>query len=92
MRTVAILASAGLLLATGAAMATEVPTDSGRIMGMNAQTGAITLDDGHHYVISNPTLLKGVAPGEHVIVTENPNRTIGFQEDTSQYDGSGQND
>ncbi|MCX5493198.1 hypothetical protein OSH11_00625 [Kaistia dalseonensis] len=93
MKTIAILVPAAAFLLSGAAaFADEYQTDAGRIMGMNAQTGAIQLDDGHSYTISNPVLLNGVNPGEHVIVTVSPSHTVGFQEDTGQFDGSGQQD
>lgn len=92
MRKFALILPAAIVLATAtSALAADYTTDSGRITSMNPQTGAIGLDNGHHYVIPNPGMLKGIMPGEHVVVTVSPNHSIGFEEDPTQFDGSGEN-
>ncbi|BCP55914.1 hypothetical protein K32_45310 [Kaistia sp. 32K] len=83
-----ILALSGLILTTGSALAAD--TFGGVVARTNPMTGEVTLLGGSTFQVSEPMLLHGVAPGEHVIVTVNPNNTVGIQEDSS-YAGAGDN-
>ncbi|MBB3930874.1 hypothetical protein GGR25_001913 [Kaistia hirudinis] len=86
MKAIAILAPAALLMAAAPAFAVDF--DSGRVTGMNQQTGQIALDNGHQYTVENPSQLIGVRPGEQVNVTFEGKKAIGFSEDPSQFDSS----
>lgn len=80
-----LLALSGLVLATGTAIAAD--SIDGVVARANPMTGEVTLLGGHTFQVTEPTLLHGLAPGEHVIVTLNDNNTVGIQEDSS-YAGS----
>jgi hypothetical protein len=86
MKRTLLLAFAGLALSTGAASAAD--TYNGVVARANPMTGEVMLLGGTTFQVSEPVLLHGVAPGEHVIVTVNPNNTVGIQEDSS-YAGAG---
>lgn len=77
---------AGLLLVSGTALAGE--TMSGVVARANPNTGELSIVGGGTVQVSEPLLLRNLAPGEHVIVTRNNNGTIGVQEDSS-YAGAG---
>lgn len=81
-----LLPFAGLLLVSGTALAAE--TMSGVVARANPDTGELTIVGGGTVQVSEPLLLRNLAPGEHVIVTRNNNGTIGVQEDSS-YAGAG---
>jgi hypothetical protein len=87
MKRTLLLAFAGLALSTGAASAAD--TYNGVVARANPMTGEVMLLGGTTFQVSEPVLLHGVAPGEHVIVTVNPNNTVGIQEDSS-YAGAGE--
>ncbi len=87
MKRTLLLAFAGLVLSAGAALAAD--TYNGVVARADPMTGEVTLLGGQTFMVSEPILLHGVAPGEHVIVTVNPfNNSVGIQEDSS-YSGSG---
>ncbi|WP_084640190.1 hypothetical protein [Kaistia adipata] len=86
MKHTLMLASVGLVLSAGAALAAD--TYNGVVARANPMTGEVMLLGGATFVVSEPSLLHGVAPGEHVIVTVSPNNTVGIQEDSS-YAGAG---
>lgn len=86
MRKLAILLPfAAILATTGAALAVDV--DAGQVSGMNPATGALSLTDGRSFHISNPVLLNGLIPGEHVIVTINDDHTVGLAVDNNYLEG-----
>lgn len=80
------LSLAGLLLVSGTAFAAE--TMSGVVARADPYTGELSIVGGGTVMVSEPLLLRNLAPGEHVIVTRNNNGTIGIQEDSS-YAGAG---
>lgn len=79
---------AGLLFVSGTALAAE--TIDGVVARANPNTGELSLVGGGTFQVTEPILLRNLAPGEHVIVTRNNNNTIGVQKDNS-YAGSGAN-
>jgi hypothetical protein len=81
-----LLALSGLVLTTGSALAADVY--NGVVARADPMTGEVTLLGGSTFQVSEPVLLHGLAPGEHVIVTVNENNTVGIQEDSS-YSGAG---
>ncbi|WP_018182314.1 hypothetical protein [Kaistia granuli] len=83
-----ILPLAGLLVG-GPALAAE--TIGGVVSHADPAMGTITIVGSGTYRVSQPLLLRNLAPGEHVIITKNDNGTIGLQEDSNFSDGSGQN-
>lgn len=89
MRKLALISSLAIVIGSaGAAYAVDV--DGGAVRSIDAGSGSVTLMDGRTFRISNPSLLTGVIPGEKVIITVNDDKTVGFQEDSSQWDGGGQ--
>lgn len=76
-----------VLGSAGSALAVNV--DAGTLTRMDTATGEVTMADGQTYKISNPSLLYGLIPGEKIIVTINDDKTVGLQEDSSQFDGDG---
>jgi hypothetical protein len=87
MKRTLLLAFAGLALTAGSALAAD--TYNGVVARADPMTGEVTLLGGSTFQVSEPVLLHGMAPGEHVIVTVNPNNTVGIQEDSS-YAGAGE--
>ncbi|WP_029077157.1 hypothetical protein [Kaistia adipata] len=87
-KLVFLLPLAGLLVG-GPALAAD--TVGGVVAHTDLSMGTITIVGGGTYRVSEPRLLRNVAPGEHVIITKNDNNTIGLQEDSNFSDGSGQN-
>ena len=87
MKRTLLLAFAGFALSMGSALAAE--SYNGVVARADPMTGEVTLLGGATFQVSQPLLLHGVAPGEHVIVTINPNNTVGIQEDSS-YAGAGE--
>ncbi|MCX5567721.1 MULTISPECIES: hypothetical protein [Kaistia] len=81
-----LLPLAGLLLASGTALAAE--TMNGVVARADPYTGELVLLGGANIQVSDPSVLRHLAPGEHVIITRNDNDTIGVQVDSS-YSGSG---
>jgi len=79
---------AGLLLVSGAAIAAE--TMSGVVARADPNTGELALVGGGTFQVTEPMVLRGMAPGDHVIVTLNNNNTVGVHEDTD-YAGSTSN-
>lgn len=77
-----------VLGSAGSALAVDV--DAGTLTKMNPATGEVTMTNGHTYKVSNPVLLNGLIPGEKIIITVNDDKTVGLQEDSSQWDGSSQ--
>lgn len=86
MKRTLLLAIAGLALTAGAASAAD--SYNGVVARADPMTGEVMLLGGATFQVSEPILLHGLGPGEHVIVTVNDNQTVGIQEDTS-YAGSG---
>ncbi|MFI5408344.1 hypothetical protein [Kaistia sp. UC242_56] len=80
------LSFAGLLLVSGTALAAE--TLNGVVARADPNTGELEIVGGGRVQVTDPRLLRNLAPGEHVIVTRNNNGTIGVQEDSS-YAGAG---
>lgn len=81
-----LLPFAGLLLVSGTALAGE--TMSGVVARADPNSGELTIVGGGTVQVTQPLLLRNLAPGEHVIITQNNNGTIGVQEDSS-YAGAG---
>jgi hypothetical protein len=77
---------AGFILASGSALAGE--SMNGVVARADPNTGELSIVGGGTVQVSEPLLLRNLAPGEHVIVTRNDNGTIGVQEDSS-YAGAG---
>lgn len=89
MRKLVLISSMAILVGSaGAAFAVDV--DGGAVRSIDSGSGSVTLMDGRSFKISNPSLLSGVIPGEKVIITVNDDKTVGFSEDSSQWDGGGQ--
>ncbi|ODT14073.1 MAG: hypothetical protein ABS35_35930 [Kaistia sp. SCN 65-12] len=86
-KLVFILPLAGLLVG-GSALAAQ--TVGGVVARTDPAMGTITIVGSGTYRVSEPRLLRNVAPGEHVIITHNDNNTVGLQEDSNFSDGSGQ--
>ncbi len=82
-----ILPLAMLIGSAGAALAVDV--DAGTVRTLDNASGSVTLIDGRTFKITNPTLLSGLIPGEKVIITVNDDKTVGLSEDSSQWDGGG---
>lgn len=78
---------AGLMFVSGTALAAE--TFNGVVARTDPYNGHLVLLGGATFQVSEPNLLRNLAPGEHVIVTLNDNQTIGVQEDSS-YAGAGE--
>ncbi|MFC5517291.1 hypothetical protein ACFPP9_16010 [Kaistia terrae] len=76
------------LLAVGPALAAE--TYGGVVTNVNPSAGTVSVQGAGTFAVSQPSLLRGVWGGEHVIVTKNDNGSIGLQEDSSYSDGGGQ--
>jgi hypothetical protein len=81
-----LLAIAGFALSAGSALAAD--TYSGVVARADPMTGEVMLLGGTIFQVSEPLLLHGLGPGDHVIVTVNDNQTVGIQDDTS-YAGGG---
>lgn len=81
-----LLPLAGLLLASGTAFAAE--TMNGVVARADPNTGQLMLLGGANFQVTDPSVLRHLAPGQHVIVTRNNNDTIGVQVDNA-YAGSG---
>lgn len=77
-----------LAVLTAAAPAFAVDFDSDKLAGIDAQTGAIQLDNGHQYTVTDKSQLIGAMPGTPVLVTFEGKKAVGFTEDPSQFDGS----
>lgn len=77
---------AGLLLVSGTALAAE--TMNGVVARADPSTGQLMLLGGANFQVTDPMVLRHLAPGQHVIVTRNNNDTIGVQVDNA-YAGSG---
>ncbi|MCX5580756.1 hypothetical protein [Kaistia terrae] len=77
---------AGLMFVSGTALAAE--TYNGVVARTDPNSGHVELLGGTTFQVSEPSLLRGLAPGEHVIVTINENNSVGIQEDSS-YAGAG---
>jgi hypothetical protein len=86
MKALAILAPVALVMMAAPAFAVDF--DNGHLAGVNEQTGAISLDNGHHYTVVNKSQLLGIRPGEQVIVTFQGTKAIGFTDDPSQFDSA----
>lgn len=76
-------AAAALVVSAGSALAAT--TDHGTVSYTDPASGLVRLTDGTHYQISQPVLLNGVAPGDHVVVTVFNNKEIGFRSDDRYY-------
>jgi hypothetical protein len=86
MKRTLLLAFAGLALSAGSAYAAD--SYNGVVARADPMTGEVTLLGGSTFLVTQPMLLHGLGPGEHVIVTVNDNQTVGIQEDSS-YAGAG---
>ena len=86
-KLVFLLPLAGLRVG-GPALAAQ--TVGGVVTHTDPAMGTVSIVGGSTYRVSDPRLLRNVAPGEHVIITMNDNRTVGLQEDSSFSDGGGQ--
>lgn len=79
-KLIAVLPFAALVLASGSAFAAQEAY--GEVSSANPSTGMINLTDGSHFKVSTPVLLNGMAPGDHVIVTINDDKTVGIAPDS----------
>ncbi len=74
-----LLPLAAFVMFAGPALATEVTC--GIVSSANPSTGDLRLQDGSKFRVSYPTLLKGVGPGDPVVVTLNNDNTVGITDD-----------
>jgi hypothetical protein len=81
-----ILALSAAALIAGTASAFATTTERGVVSYTDTSTGILKLADGESFKISQPVLLKGVAPGDHIVVTVFDNKDVGFHTDNRYYD------
>jgi hypothetical protein len=81
------LAIAVSVLSAAPTFATEIIC--GTVSRADSSTGELRLTEGSTFRVVAPSVLSGMAPGDHVRVTINNNRTVGVTHD-DRYDVSPQ--
>ena len=86
MKKLAVLLPFAVLMTTGAAYAAEA--DANQLVEANPSTGVVKLLDGRTFTVSQPVLLRGLMPGDHVIVTINDDKSVGISQDGTALEGA----
>jgi hypothetical protein len=74
-----LLPVGAILLSSMPALATTITC--GVVSAADPSTGQLKLTDGSEYRVAAPIILTGMAPGRHVRVTVNDNKTVGVTDD-----------
>lgn len=84
------ISAAALIGTAGSALAAT--SERGVVSYTDPSTGALKLTNGESFTVAQPVLLKGVAAGDHVVVTVFNNNEVGFHTDNRYYDDHESND
>lgn len=85
MKKTLLAAAAFAIVLPFATPALAVEVICGTVSSADPPSGVVRLTDGTSYRVKVPVLLRGLAPGSHVVITVNNDRSVGIRSDT-RYD------